>query len=88
MKRDEAKKFLVSGIDPFAQRKLDRSKAEAATAGTFGLVAAGYPANKGGFPKILRDRRIDRQVIYLLLVRIEQQSGLAVACLTDDVSRR
>ena len=44
-KRDDARKLLEGGIDPTAQKRLDRLAAETAARTTFGLVAEEYLSN-------------------------------------------
>ena len=44
-KREDAKKQLADGVDPSAQRKLDKIAAETAARQTFGLVADEYIEN-------------------------------------------
>lgn len=44
-KRDDARKLLSSGVDPVAQKKLDRITAETTARTTFGLIAADFLSN-------------------------------------------
>lgn len=45
-KRDDAKRLLINGSDPSAQKKLDRLKASVAAANTFGTIAREVLDNK------------------------------------------
>lgn len=58
--RDANKRLLSRGVDPSAQRKLDRVAAEASRANTFGIVADAWLATrKGSAPKTYdRDARM------------------------------
>ena len=47
-KRDEAKRLIADGVDPAAQRKLDKIAAETAARQTFGLIADEYIENMTG----------------------------------------